>query len=75
MQLTKLLLFHSLVSSQSDSLDFTPKLKLDHASIPFIIPDDHLVRRVLWVLASTHKSQIVATEQHLDYTDPSIFKL
>lgn len=74
-QLTKVLLFHSLVPSQPNRLDFTPKLKLDHALIPFVIPDNNLVRRVLWVFASTHKGQIVAAEQHLDYTDPSIFKL
>jgi hypothetical protein len=70
-----LLLSHSLVPPESDRLDLTPKLELDHATIPFVVPDDHFVGRVLWVLASSYKGQIVTAEQHLYYTDPSVFKL
>jgi hypothetical protein len=40
-----------------------------------IIPDHHLVRRVLHIGAAAYKSKDVATEQHLDNPEPAALKV
>uniref|UniRef100_A0A0A9E8J4 Uncharacterized protein n=1 Tax=Arundo donax TaxID=35708 RepID=A0A0A9E8J4_ARUDO len=66
---------HNVVLSQFHSPDIRAKGELSNATALVIIPDHHLVRRVLHIGATAYKSKDVATEQHLDNPKPATFKI
>jgi len=49
--------------------------KLPNTTALVIIPDDHLVRRILHIGATTYKRKDVATEEHLNNPKPTTIQI
>jgi hypothetical protein len=64
-----------LVTSQSNSTNFTTKLQLGNALVLIVVPDHDFVRWVLGITATTDKRQNITPPQHFDDTDTGTIKL
>jgi len=63
---------NDLVSSKPNSLDFMAETQLSNVLAALVVPDDHFVGRELTVLLRTDKREDVASEEHLDVSDPAV---
>uniref|UniRef100_A0A0A9DTC2 Uncharacterized protein n=1 Tax=Arundo donax TaxID=35708 RepID=A0A0A9DTC2_ARUDO len=66
---------HNVILPQFYSPNIGAEGELSNATALVIIPDHHLVRRILHVGATTYKSKDVATEQHFDNPKPTTLEI
>lgn len=66
---------HNVIFPQFYSPDIRAEGKLPNTTALVIIPDHHLVGRIMHIGATTYKSKDVAAEQHLNYPEPTTLQI